>query len=207
MENVATGAIAGPNRKISLGRCMTVAAAGWCALGAASAQETAPRDKIVAEARAEAPMRLEVNASSLPRLEAQELGFQAPRVGVSLLPAAGSGLGVAMGMSGFSPRTGMQPPGAARTSMDLGVHLRRTVNSNQVDITAWRRVTPDTDAYSLIQQQQPMYGARVEMKLASAPKAGFNAERGFVGMQLESGAKISIKRKNGRPMVYYRTAF
>jgi hypothetical protein len=45
------------------------------------------------------------------------------------------------------------------------------------------------------------------MKLDSESKRGFKAEKGFIGMQLEGGAKISIKRKNGGPMVYYRTAF
>lgn len=207
MENVATCANAGPDRTISFSRWIAVAAAGWCALGGASAQEMAPHDKIVADVRAEAPMRLEVNTSALPRFEGQDSGFPALRIGLSLLPPAGLGLGVAVGMSGFSPRAGLQSHGAARTSMDLGVHLRQTVYSNQVDVTAWRRFTPDDDAYSLIQRQQPVYGARVEMKLASAPKAGLQAERGFVGMQLESGAKISIKRKDGRPMVYYRTSF
>jgi hypothetical protein len=32
-------------------------------------------------------------------------------------------------------------------------------------------------------------------------------DRGFIGMQLEGGARITIKRKDGRPMVYYRSAF
>ena len=29
----------------------------------------------------------------------------------------------------------------------------------------------------------------------------------FIGLQLEGGARISIKRKYGGPMVYYRTSF
>jgi len=43
------------------------------------------------------------------------------------------------------------------------------------------------------------------MKLESAKP--FAVEKGFVGLQLESGAKISIRRKNGGPMVYYRNSF
>ena len=37
-------------------------------------------------------------------------------------------------------------------------------------------------------------------------KAGLTFDRG-IGFQLQSGARISIKRKDGRPMVYYRTSF
>ena len=206
MKKVAAGA-AGFDRKLPLGRCIAAAAAGLCVLGPVWAQD-AVKDMVLAEARAESPVRIEVNTSAVPRLESHESGFQAPRVDVSLLPASRSGLGVAVGLTSLSPRTGIQPLGfnAGRTSMDLGVHYRQVVYSKQVDLTAWRRVTGDQDAYSLIQQRQPLYGARVEMKLDSR-KSAFSSERGFVGLQLESGAKISIKRKDGRPMVYYRTTF
>jgi hypothetical protein len=209
MEKVVTGFAAGPDRKMALARSMAVAAAGCCVLGGAWAQDMAPQDRILTEVRSEAaaPVRLELNTSTVPRIEGQDFGFQGSRVDLSLLPASGSGLGVAVGMSGVTPRTGLQPLGAGGANMDVGVHLRQSINSKQVDVTAWRRMTSEQDALSLIQQRQPVYGARVELKLASTPKAGFNAERGFVGMQLESGAKISIKRKDGRPMVYYRTAF
>jgi len=36
---------------------------------------------------------------------------------------------------------------------------------------------------------------------------GFVANRGFVGFQLESGARVTIRRKSGGPMLYYRNAF
>ena len=69
----------------------------------------------------------------------------------------------------------------------------------------------DDDAYTLIQrQQQPVYAARVELNLAeSSSKSGLMADlkSRFIGLQLESGGRISIKRKNGGAMVYYRTAF
>ena len=72
---------------------------------------------------------------------------------------------------------------------------------------AWRRMNTDDDAYSLIQQRQPVYGARVEMNLAGGRKSGIATGVGFIGVQLESGARISVKRKDGRPMIYYRTSF
>lgn len=194
-----------------VGRRWIAAAAGCCVVFPLWAQQAGPKgqDAVLAEARAEAPVRLELNTSAIPRLESQDMGFNAPRVDLSLLPASRSGLGFTVGVSSFTPRPlGIQPFGAtARANMDLGVHWRQVVNSNQFDLTAWRRVTPETDAYTLIQQRQAVYGARVEMNLTPVSKTGFTAERGFIGMQLQSGAKISIKRKNGGPMVYYRTSF
>jgi hypothetical protein len=198
----------------------TVARTGWAAaalgcfaLCPAWAQDTAPsspQEALLAEARAARPVQLQVNASSLPRLEAQDSGFQAPRVDLSMIPHGANGLGVAVGMSGFAPRVTMLPSGyaAIRPSVDLGLTWRHAPQGqNQIDVTAWKRMQNVEDAYTLVQMREPVYGARVEMKLTNVRKAGLSVERGFIGMQLESGAKISIKRKNGGPMVYYRTAF
>lgn len=168
----------------------------------------APGEAVAAEARAEAPLRVQVQTSALPRLESHDSGFQAPRVDVSLFPANSRGVGAVVGMSGFSARQPL-PLGLAPTppSLDFGVRWSHKLQSqNQIDITAWRRMNTADDAYSLIQARQPVYGARVEMNLKSS--TGILAlDRGFVGMQLQSGARISIKRKNGGPMLYYRTTF
>lgn len=162
-----------------------------------------PVETALAEARADAPLRVQVQTSALPRLELQDSGFQAPRVDVSLFPANAGGVGAVFGVSGFTGRQPL-PLGLApvRPSVDLGVRWNR----NQIDITAWRRMTAADDAYSLIQAKQPMYGARVEMNL-KASNGILALDRGFIGLQLEGGGRISIKRKNGGPMVYYRTAF
>lgn len=205
MENVADS-----RWEIRAERRWIALAAGLCFASPLWAQDAGPKpqDLVIAEARAESPIRVEVNTSTLPRLDSQDGGFQAPRVDVSLLPSGRSGLGVAVGMSSLVPRTGYQPLGFnSRGSMDLGLRWRQMVHSKQIDVTAWRRMSSDEDAYSLIQQRQPVYGARIEMTLANARKPGLMAERGFIGMQLESGAKISIKRKHGGPMLYYRTSF
>jgi hypothetical protein len=108
-----------------------------------------------------------------------------------------------------SPSAAPQPLGLqARAAVDLGVRwTQRLQSQRQIDVTAWRRLTGPDDAYSLIQMRQPVYGARVEMNLAPASKSGFALDRGFIGMQLEGGARITVKRKDGRPMVYYRTSF
>jgi hypothetical protein len=162
-----------------------------------------------AQSQSEPAMRVQVQTSTLPRLDAMDSGFQAPRVDVSLFPAARrTGLGAVVGMSGFAgrqnPQLGLQPQ---RPSIDLGVRWSQRVHSQQIDIMAWRRMDTDDDAYSLVQARQPVYGARVEMNLSGGRKRGLAADLGFIGLQMQSGARISIKRKNGGPMIYYRTTF
>jgi len=187
------------------------AAVALLALGAAcgtvQAQELKAGDVLVADARTEQSVRVQVQASTLPRLDAQDSGFQAPRVDLSLFPSSTSNLGAVVGVSGFSNRPtqiGLQP---ARPAIDLGVRWSQRVQSRQVDITAWRRMNTEEDAYTLTQMgQQPVYGARVELNLRPS-KGPLSLDGGFIGMQLESGAHISIKRKNGGPMLYYRTSF
>lgn len=203
MEKVAgTGGHAGSRQVVPFGPC-TVALAACMAACTASAQEAAASAEVLlAEARTEAPVRMHVQASTLPRLESQDGGFQAPRVDVSLFPSRAYGFGAVLGMSGFAAQ---QPPGLAalKPSVDFGVRWNR----GQLDVTAWRRMSTAEDAYTLMQMQQPVYGARVEMNLKPARTGIVALDRGFIGLQLQSGARITIKRKDGRPMVYYRTAF
>ena len=212
MEQAAAGARTGTRWETSsmIKQGVAAAVAAAACLPATAQDSATPLDTMAEALRAEAPMRMEVNASALPRLQPDDTGFHAPRVDLSLLSAGRSGMGVAVGMSGFQPRSTLQPMLApARPSFDLGVHWRHTFDSErQLDITAWRRMTPPPDALTLIQQREPMvYAARVELKLNAPRKSGLAAAAGFIGMQLESGARISIKRKDGRPMIYYRTAF
>jgi hypothetical protein len=191
-------------------RCAVIVGCCAAAVPAWSQDAATPLQAAVAEAREPSSVRVEVNASSLPRLESHDTGFKAPRVDLSVLPPSRSAVGVAVGMSGFAPPSPNLPLGlnAPRPTLDLGVHWRHTLDSNQqIDVTAWRRVNTEPDAYTLIQQRQPVYGARVEMNLGKSRKSNFLAEKGFIGMQLQSGARISIKRKHGGPMIYYRSTF
>jgi hypothetical protein len=97
--------------------------------------------------------------------------------------------------------------GSASSSLDLGLHWRYTLGSeDRVDVTAWRRMTP-IDAASLVQSREPSYGARVELRLNPVTRTGLVAERGFLGFQMEGGGRITIRRSGGKPMVYYRTKF
>lgn len=159
----------------------------------------------------EPPLKLQVEASSLPRLEAQDRGFQAPRVDISVFPNhQQTGLGAVFGMSGFSAEPGAATVGLPqqRPSFDVGLRWTQRLQSQRhVDITAWRRMNNDDDAYSLIQQQQPTYGARVELNLTPATRTGFAIDHGSIGVQFSGGGRLAVKRSNGHPMIYYRTSF
>lgn len=197
---------------------LRVFAAALCAVFAtapAAAQQAAPPPEplLLAEARPEQqPVRLQLEASTLPRLDAQDAGFQAPRLDLSVVPenANGTGVGPVLGVRTTPTQS---PPGspalaAPRSGIDVGLRFsHRFQNENRIDVTAWRRMNAPDDAYTLIQMREPVYGARVEMKLKPAKFSALGFDRGLLGFQLESGARISIKRKDGRPMVYYRTSF
>ena len=198
-----------------LGRCAAAALVS-CAAGPGWAQDAAPASpwadsvEIRSEQQQQPAVRFEVNASALPRLDSQDTGFQAPRVDLTVVSANRTGLGLAFGMSGFANRNPAAVPGAPtlRPVVDLGLTFRHALQNNgRIDITAWRRMNGDDDAYRMIVQQQPVYGARVEMQLTPANKTSLKIDRGFLGLQMESGARISIKRRNGGPMVYYRNSF
>ena len=184
-------------------------ATAWCPAVQAEEVGKPPPEVLVAQAKMEPQLRVQVQTTSLPRFDAQDSGFEGPRVDVSVTPfnRNGNGLGAVLGLASPSGATmGLQPRG---TSVDLGLRWsQRLQNQHRVDITAWRRMNTPDDAYSLIQMNQPVYGARVEMNLsAKTRKTGFALDRGFIGLQLQSGARITIKRRNGHPMVYYRTIF
>jgi len=77
----------------------------------------------------------------------------------------------------------------------------------RLNITTYRR-TPGYDAISLIESRDPAHGVRVEMALgADQARKGFIADHGFVGFQLESNARLGIKKSGGVPGLYYRKGF
>jgi hypothetical protein len=153
--------------------------------------------------------RLEVTKMTLPRLEGLDSATSGPRLDMTLLPPRKS-FGLAVGMSGFQPApAALGPNNAPATNFDVGMHWRHGGEGNyQVDVTAWRRMTQQVDAYTMIQQrQEPTYMARVELNLSGKQSSGLVADRGFLGLQLESGARITLRRKNGGAMLYYRAKF
>jgi hypothetical protein len=208
MENAErTGNKAGRGWELSLGAC-AVALMAWAACPALHAQDAGKQaqEAVAGQARDQA-VRLEVQASTLPRLDAHASSFKTPRVDLSLFPSTSPNLGAVVGMSGFSPRQaqalGLQP---VRPSVDLGVRYSHRLQSHQVDITAWRRMRADDELPVAAQMRQPVYGARVEMNLAPS-RAPVTISGGFIGVQLEGGANIAVKRNNGHPMLYYRSSF
>lgn len=152
--------------------------------------------------------QVELSTISLPRFDNVDGASHSSRIDMTWLPPRRSALGLSVGMT--SPSGTMVPPPftANSTSVDLGLHWRYTLDANyRLDVTAWRRMVP-ADTLSLVQTREPMYGARVEMRIGPAPiKSGLVAERGFIGFQLESGARIVVRKRHGGPMIYYRTKF
>ena len=193
-------------------RAATFALLSFASFGALALED----DVVLAQASMLAPAdrnrpQLEVSASSLPRFDNTDGSSRTSRIDMTWLPPRRSALGLSVGMvsldgpalAPFAPRPGFSP-----NSVDLGLTWRYTLDSNyRVDVTAWRRLIP-ADALTLVQTREPSYGARVEMRLGGGmPKDGFVAERGFVGLQLESGARVTLKRSGGKPMLYYRSKF
>jgi len=152
----------------------------------------------------------EVSSTSLPRFE-PEGGTRTSRIDLTWLQPQRSALGLSFGMTSIEG-LGLAMPGSLGNlgqSLDVGLHWRYTPDGNyRIDVTAWRRLNPQ-DAASLISLREPsQYGARVEMRIGRAPvPSGFVAQRGFIGFQLESGSRITVRRSDGKPMVYYRSNF
>ena len=57
----------------------------------------------------------------------------------------------------------------------------------------------------MIQDREPTFGARVEMRITS--RRSFATELKAIGLQLDNGAKIMLRRKDGNPTLYYRQQF
>ena len=154
-------------------------------------------------------LQMEMSGTSLPRFDNTDGSTHSSRIGMTLLPPRRSALGLSVGITNMNGS--MLPAGASfagsSPSMDLGVHWRYALDGNyRVDITAWRRMR-QPDALMLAPNDAPAYGARIEMGMGKSSKTGFAADRGFLGFQLESGARITLRRSGGKPMVYYRTKF
>jgi hypothetical protein len=152
--------------------------------------------------------QFEISTSAAPRFDSEGPQQRAPRIDMTLLsrnrPSLGLSLGVAnLDGSAFTGGAPFAPPGP---SADVGLRWRSEAPGNyRVEVSAWRHLaTPD--ALEMVLQRQATYGARVEMQLPSA-RHGFVADRGFLGMQLESGARITVRRKEHVPMLYYRNQF
>ncbi len=166
-----------------------------------------PASSVVAFKDEHRGARLEFSGANLPRYDNTDGSNRSSRLDLTWLPPRQSALGLSVGMTspqGYSFSAG-GPIGGP--SVDLGLRWRYTLDTNyRVDVIAWRRLMP-ADALTLVQLHEPSYGARVEMQIGSSPKSRFVADRGFLGLQLESGARVSLRRSGGKPMLYYRTRF
>ncbi|MBC5766604.1 hypothetical protein [Ramlibacter albus] len=200
------------NREIGVKYRLLALAAACAACQTALAQQADPVmasvETAALAARSESLPRIEVTRSAFPRLEGLDSGTSGPRLDLTVIPPRRS-FGLALGMSGFQPQMPLAGQPTPSLNFDVGLTWRHTTDSNyQVDFTAWRRVPSQPDAMTLVQQRQmPTYMARVELNLSGGNRSGLVADKGFLGVQLENGARISLKRKDGGAMVYYRKKF
>lgn len=164
---------------------------------------------IVAAADAPRP-RIDVSTASLPRFDSVDTAASTSRIGVALLPQRRSALGLAFGVSSLGGvNKAMTPWAANASSVDYGIHWRVTLDSSyRFDVTAYRYLS-NADAISLIENHDPSYGARLELGMGSLQghSKGFVADRGFLGFQLEGGARLMVRRSHRSPMLYYRNTF
>jgi hypothetical protein len=177
------------------------------ATASAAAQDTGfARNDLAVARRADARARMELSASSVPLFDSTDGATRSTRLDMIWLPPRRPSLGLALGLTG-TDGIGFRPPGSPTgPALDLGFHWRYD-DAYRVDVSAWRRMTPpDPNALGLVSQVN--YGARVEMQVSAVPgSSNFRADRSFLGFQLESGARIGVRRYAGRPMFYYRTSF
>lgn len=203
----------GSGRKAWIAMAGMLACCGYAGLACADADEERFADAALGAvpitATGESPLNLEIEASRPPRLDQPEGPFSTTRLDFTHWPhnASDNGrIGFALGLS--IPRSAVLDPRFGQ-SVDVGVRWRSTLDSTRrIDVSAWRRVTPAPDAISMINTTQPgLYATRVEMQFTAGRSRGLVTELGAIGMQLESGAKLSLRTKYGKPMLYYRAQF
>lgn len=190
-------------------RMVAVALLLWtCEAVATSSDRTSPPSDATVVAGDFPRPALEVTTTTTPRFDNVDGATRSSRVDLSVMPQQASGMGLAIGINSFSTMPGFAAGPLGSQSLDLGLRWRYVQGSRyRVDFTAYRRMA-NSDAISLIESRDPSYGARVEMALGSERlRKGFVAEHGFVGFQLESGARLTVKRSGGVPMLYYRNDF
>ncbi|TFZ01656.1 hypothetical protein EZ242_09820 [Ramlibacter rhizophilus] len=88
--------------------------------------------------------------------------------------------------------------------LNLGLRWRPApVAGRQFDAQVWHRVTP-TPRLDGALDDEPLYGARVEMQLSAPRRVSL---RDLLGMQLDNGARVSLRPRKGKVSLYYRMQF
>jgi hypothetical protein len=158
--------------------------------------------------------QLSVTSAPVPTLDASDGSPKRVRVdltGWSHEPdVAGLGLSLQSSVAQTSHVLIPLAPGVASTDMDLALRWRSAPwsGNRRVDVAAWRRVTPDAAELARSGDSQAVYGARVEMQFSSIRASRrLVPELGAIGFQFDGGAKLSLRAKSGKPMLYYRSAF
>ncbi|HSV55172.1 MAG TPA: hypothetical protein VLJ57_23810 [Burkholderiaceae bacterium] len=153
--------------------------------------------------------RVEISAAPVIRMNSLDGPFSTTRLDFTSWPRTteSSMVGISLGLS-VPPNSPLAP--RSTQSVDVGLRWRSTLDSTRrIDVAAWRKVTPVPDTISLINGSsgQDVYGTRVEMQFTAARYHGLVPELGAIGVQLNGGARLSLRAKHGKPMLYYRARF
>lgn len=139
-----------------------------------------------------AQLMVEAEPTRLPQVDLVMLAEPQP-------PNAGSAY--QLNWSAFAPQQQ-----AAPSHLNLGLRWRPTTPAGrQVDAQVWRRVTSTTPSSLAYVEDAPEYGARVEMQITPAKRT--IPLRDLLGMQLDNGARLSLRPRNGKVSLYYRMQF
>jgi hypothetical protein len=93
----------------------------------------------------------------------------------------------------------------ASPSLNLGLRWRPApVAGRNVDAQLFRRVSKTTERDDDWQIDAPLYGAKVEMQMSRPQRVSL---RDLLGVQLDNGARVSVRPRNGKLSLYYRVQF
>jgi hypothetical protein len=172
---------------------------------AAGAQDLALPAGLTPAAQSGARGRMELSSTTVPLFDGASGATHSTRVDMFWLPPRHPSLGLALGLTSVDAVGFRAPNGPTGPAVDLGLHWRYE-DAWRIDVTAWRRM-PAWDGAGAASESSSSYGARFEMRMKTSGRRSFGFDRGLLGFQLESGARIGVRRSAGHPMVYYRTSF
>jgi hypothetical protein len=143
-----------------------------------------------ASAGASAQVILEAESSRLPQVDLVMLADTMP-----------SASGPQLNWNAHSQQQQLAP-----AHLNLGLRWRPTTPAGrQIDAQMWRRVTSSAASSLAYVEDTPEYGARVEMQISPAKRS--MPLRDLLGMQLDNGARLSLRPRNGKVSLYYRKQF
>lgn len=83
---------------------------------------------------------------------------------------------------------------------------RPTPHAQPAHVMPWHRPQLVGGASSLIRQREATPAGHAGLP-TEYPAGGLVLDQRFIGLQLDNGARVGLRRANGRPTLYYRAPF